>query len=76
MSDIDVSLSDRAYTATLDLLSRTSKAPSLAEIAKTLESFAIRFGSQVGYRLCVRPDSDGAMLAVRNAVDRAARGEP
>lgn len=68
-------IGDRAYGATLKLLQDTSRAPSVEEIAKAMERFALQFGSEVGFKLVSFPQSDGAAFAVRNAVDRAAKGE-
>lgn len=72
MSDI----TERAYEATTALLARTSNAPMPGEIAKLLELFALGFAREVAFKLCTTPDSEGAAIAVRNAVDRASRGEP
>jgi hypothetical protein len=73
--DPEPTISDRAYVATLKLLQDTSRAPSTSEIAKLVERFALQFGSEVGFKLVSFPQSDGAAFAVRNAVDRAAKGE-
>lgn len=68
-------LSERAYDATMSLLRTTSNAPHSGEIAKALEQFALAFASDVGARL-VRQNGDDSLVAVRNAVDRASKGEP
>lgn len=73
--DADPTLSERAYDATLKLMQDTSRAPSVAEIAKAMERFALTFGYEVGFKLVSHPDSDGAAFAIRNAVDRASKGE-
>ncbi len=71
MSDI----SERAYNVVTDLMHRTSRAPSAGEIAKAVEAFALRFAYDAGLRLVPAVNEDSAH-AIRNAVSRAAAGEP
>ncbi len=72
MSDI----TEQAYEAVSALLVRTSNAPMPGEIARLVEEFALEFAMSAGLKLCSAPDSEGAVIAVRNAVGRASRGEP
>ncbi len=69
-------ISEEAYEAALELVRSASNAPSTREIAAYMETFALMFGKEVGIRLLNGKLNDDTLLAVRNAVDRAAKGEP
>ncbi len=69
-------ITDRAYDAVLQLLKQTSGAPSTAEFVKTVETFARQFAFDVAGKLVRIDDAGEAAIAARNAVDRAAKGEP
>lgn len=73
---MSLDISERAYDATAKLLALKSNAPTIAEIARLVETFALSFAREAAYKLCTNPDSESATIAVRNAIDRASRGEP
>lgn len=68
-------ITERCYEAALELRKNTSGAPSVHEIAAAMEKLALEFGGDVGLRLVDKLNDDSA-LAIRNAVDRASKGEP
>ncbi len=69
-------ITERAFEAVGELMKDTSGAPTIPEMVRMAEQFAREFAFDAGLKLCTNPDSEGAVIAVRNVIDRAARGEP